>query len=112
MEIKMKVLSLFDGISCGRLALERAGIPVERYVAYEIDENAIKVSKANWDDIEHCGDVTKADFAQYKGFDLLILVSIKDLMQLLVVFLVKTYLLTKEIERGLRVSVVACFGIW
>lgn len=68
----MKVLSLFDGISCGRLALERAGIPVERYVAYEIDENAIKVSKTNWDDIEHCGDVTKADFTQYKGFDLLI----------------------------------------
>ena len=49
----MKVLSLFDGISCGRLALERAGIPVERYVAYEIDENAIKVSKANWNDIEY-----------------------------------------------------------
>ena len=69
----MKVLSLFDGISCGRLALERAGIPVERYVAYEIDENAIKVSKANWDDIEHCGDVTKADFVKYKGkIDLLI----------------------------------------
>lgn len=68
----MKVLSLFDGIGCGRLALERAGIPVERYAAYEIDENAIKVSKANWDDIEHCGDVTKADFAQYKDFDLLI----------------------------------------
>lgn len=68
----MKVLSLFDGISCGRLALERAGIPVERYVAYEIDENAIKVSKANWDDIEHCGDVTTADFSQYKGFDAII----------------------------------------
>lgn len=68
----MKILSLFDGISCGRLALERAGIPVERYVAYEIDENAIKISKANWNDIEHCGDVTKADFAQYKDFDLLI----------------------------------------
>lgn len=62
----MKVLSLFDGISCGRLALERAGIPVERYVAYEIDKNAIKISKANWDDIEHCGDVTIADFNQYK----------------------------------------------
>lgn len=43
----MKVLSLFDGISCGRLALARAGIPVERYVAYEINENAIKISKAN-----------------------------------------------------------------
>ena len=68
----MKVLSLFDGISCGRLALERAGIPVERYVAYEIEPNAIKVSKANWDDIEHYGDVTVADFSQYKGFDVII----------------------------------------
>ena len=68
----MKVLSLFDGISCGRLALERAGIPVERYVSYEIDENAIKISKANWNDIEHCGDVTVADFSQYKGFDAII----------------------------------------
>ena len=68
----MKVLSLFDGISCGMVALERAGIPAERYVAYEIDENAIKVSKHNYPQIEHCGDVTKADFTQYKGFDLLI----------------------------------------
>ena len=68
----MKVLSLFDGISCGMVALERAGIPVERYVAYEIDENAIKVSKRNYPQIEHFGDVTKADFTQYKGFDLLI----------------------------------------
>ena len=41
----MKVLSLFDGISCGMVALERAGIPVERYVAYEIEPNAIKISK-------------------------------------------------------------------
>ena len=68
----MKVLSLFDGISCGMVALERARIPVERYVAYEIDENAIKVSKHNYPQIEHCGDVTKAYFTQYKGFDLLI----------------------------------------
>ena len=68
----MKVLSLFDGISCGMVALERAGIPVERYVAYEIDKNAIKVSMHNYPQIEHCGDVTKADFTQYKGFDLLI----------------------------------------
>ena len=68
----MRVLSLFDGISCGRLALERAGIPVERYVAYEIEPNAIKVSKANWNDVEHCGDVTVADFSQYKGFDAII----------------------------------------
>ena len=68
----MKVLSLFDGISCGMVALQRAGIKVERYVAYEIEENAIKVSKANWDNIEHCGDVTTADFSQYKGFDAII----------------------------------------
>ena len=50
----MKVLSLFDGISCGMVALERAGIPVERYVAYEIDQNAIKISQKNYPQIEHC----------------------------------------------------------
>ena len=68
----MKVLSLFDGISCGMVALERSGIPVDRYVAYEIDKYAIQISKKNYPQIEHCGDVTKADFTQYKGFDLLI----------------------------------------
>lgn len=67
----MKVLSLFDGISCGMVALERAGIPVERYVAYEIDENAIKVSKHNYPQIEHKGDVFKAEYAEDE-FDLLI----------------------------------------
>lgn len=67
----MKVLSLFDGISCGMVALERAGIAVERYVAYEIDENAIKVSMHNYPQIEHCGNVTTADFTQYKGYGLL-----------------------------------------
>lgn len=60
----MKVLSLFDGISCGMVALERAGIPVEEYVAYEIDENAIKVSEFNYPQIKHCGDVFNA---QYNG---------------------------------------------
>lgn len=68
----MKVLSLFDGISCGMVALERAGIQVDKYVAYEIDENAIKISQKNYPQIEHCGDVTTADFTQYKDFDLLI----------------------------------------
>ncbi len=68
----MKVLSLFDGISCGMVALEREGIPVERYVSYEIEPNAIKISKKNYPQIEHCGDVTTADFTQYQGFDLLI----------------------------------------
>ena len=68
----MKVLSLFDGISCGMLALKRAGIKVDRYVAYEIDKYAIEISKKNYPQIEHCGDVTKADFTQYKDFDLVI----------------------------------------
>lgn len=54
------------------VALERAGIPVERYVAYEIEPNAIKISKKNYPQIEHCGDVTTADFTKYKDFDLLI----------------------------------------
>lgn len=68
----LKVLSLFDGISCGMVALERAGFQVDRYVAYEIEPNAIKISKKNYPQIEHCGDVTTADFTQYEGFDLLI----------------------------------------
>lgn len=68
----MKVLSLFDGISCGMVALERAGIAVEKYVAYEIEPNAIKISKKNYKQIEHMGDVTKADFSQYRGYELLI----------------------------------------
>jgi DNA (cytosine-5)-methyltransferase 3A len=58
------VLSLFDGISCGRVALERAGIKVKAYYASEIDKHAIKVSKDNWCDIAHIGDVTKVF---YKG---------------------------------------------
>ena len=68
----MRVLSLFDGISCGMVALERAGIPVDRYAAYEIESSAIAISEKNYPQIEHCGDVFKADFTQYKDFDLLI----------------------------------------
>lgn len=68
----MKVLSLFDGISCGRLALERANLPVERYDAFEIDKYAIAVSKNNFPDIVHHGDVFKGDFKKFKGYDLLI----------------------------------------
>ena len=68
----MNVVSVFDGISCGMVALERAGVPVDRYVAYEIEPNAIKISRKNYPQIEHCGDVTTADFTQYRGFDLLI----------------------------------------
>ena len=69
---KLNVLSTFNGISCGRIALERAGIPIERYVSYEIDNAANKVAKQNYPKDEYNGDVFDADFIQYKGFDLLI----------------------------------------
>lgn len=52
------VLSLFDGISCGKLALERAGIKVDKYYANKIDQFAMQVSKNNYPDIIQLGDVT------------------------------------------------------
>lgn len=52
------VLSLFDGISCGRIALERAGIKVKEYYASEIDQFAMQVSKKNYPTIIQLGDVT------------------------------------------------------
>lgn len=69
---ELKVLSLFNGISCGRVALQRAGIPVERYVSYEIDKYANLIAKKNFPNDKYYGDVTTADFTQYSGFDLLI----------------------------------------
>ena len=54
----MIVLSLFDGISCGRIALERAGFKDVTYYASEIDDAAIKVSESNYPDIIRLGDVT------------------------------------------------------
>ena len=68
----MKVLSLFDGISCGMAALERAGINVEKYDAFEIDKYAIKVSEKNYPQIVHHGDVFGGNFADFKGYDLLL----------------------------------------
>jgi len=53
----MNVLSLFDGMSCGRIALDRAGIPVTNYYASEIDKYAIQVAKKNWPGTVHLGDV-------------------------------------------------------
>lgn len=67
----MKVLSLFDGISCGMLALQRANIKVDKYVAYEIDKYAIKISEYNFPSIIHKGNVYDAKY--YEGeYDLLI----------------------------------------
>lgn len=57
------VLSLFDGISCGRIALERAKAKVNRYFASEIKECAIKCSSANYPDIIQIGDVRKVHYS-------------------------------------------------
>lgn len=53
----MNVLSLFDGISCGYLALQRAGIPIGTYYASEIDKTCIKVSQKHFPNIIQLGDV-------------------------------------------------------
>lgn len=69
----LTVLSLFDGISCGMVALQRAGIEIDKYIAYEIEHNTIEISRKNYPDIIRGGDVTKEDFTKYKGkVDLLI----------------------------------------
>ena len=68
----MKVLSLFDGMACGMLAMQSAGIPVERYVAFEIDKYAVQTSSHNFPMIEHRGDVFQADFTEFSGFDFLV----------------------------------------
>ena len=68
----MKVLSLFDGISCGRLALERVGIPVEKYYASEIDKYAIQVAQKNYPDTIQVGDVNKLNYLELLDVDMII----------------------------------------
>ena len=55
----MNVISLFDGMSCGRIALDKLGVKVDNYYASEIDKYAIKVAHANYPDTVHVGDVTR-----------------------------------------------------
>jgi site-specific DNA-cytosine methylase len=61
----MNVLSLFDGMSCGQIALNRAGINYEQYFASEIDKSAIQVTQKNYPNTKQLGDITKI-----KGSDL------------------------------------------
>jgi len=56
-DIEMNVLSLFDGMSCGQIALDQLGIKVKNYFAAEIDKYAIEVAQANYPDMIHLGDV-------------------------------------------------------
>jgi len=68
----INVLSLFDGISCGQVALERSGINVNKYFASEIDKNAIKVTQSNYPNTIQIGDVTKVKGDYLPKIDLLI----------------------------------------
>ena len=70
----MNVLSLFDGMSCGRIALERAGIKVNNYYSSEIDKYAIQVANKNYpqDEVNRLGDITKIDGYSLPKIDLII----------------------------------------
>lgn len=68
----MKILSLFDGISCGRVALERAGIKVDNYYASEIDKYAMQVSQKNYPDIIQLGDINNYDSWELPEIDMII----------------------------------------
>ena len=68
----VKVLSLFDGMACGMLAMQKAGVDVEEYTAYEIDKYAVQTATHNFPMIKECGDVFKADFTQYKDIDYIV----------------------------------------
>ena len=68
----MNVVSLFDGKSCGYIALDRAGVKVDNYYASEIDKHAIKVSAANYPNIKRLGDVQHINYQMLPKIDLLI----------------------------------------
>ena len=68
----VKILSLYDGMACGMIAMQLAGVEVESYDAYEIDKYAIKTAQHNFPMIKEHGDVFDADFTQYEGVDFLV----------------------------------------
>lgn len=68
----MNVLSLFDGISCGQIALERAGVKVEKYFASEIDVHAMRVANKNYPNTIQLGDIQTIDLHSLPKIDLLI----------------------------------------
>lgn len=68
----MNVLSCFDGMSCGRIALERAGVEVDNYFASEIDKYAIQISTKNYPDTKHIGSVVDVKASDLPKIDLLI----------------------------------------
>lgn len=67
----INVLSLFDGISCGQVALNNAGVKVNNYFASEIDKHAIKVTQSNYPNTKQIGDVAKVKANDLPNIDLL-----------------------------------------
>jgi len=67
----MRVLSLFDGMSCGQIALNRLGIKVDKYYASEIDKYAIQITQKNYPDTIQVGDITKLNPNDFKDIDLI-----------------------------------------
>lgn len=68
----MRILSLFDGMSCGMIAFKQLGIDIDSYTAYEIDKFAVEVATHNFPEIIEKGDVFQGDFTQYEGVDYVI----------------------------------------
>ena len=68
----MNILSLFDGISCSRVALDNLDVPIDNYFASEIDQHCINVSQKNYPDIIHLGDINKINPKDLPRIDLLI----------------------------------------
>lgn len=70
--MKTKILSLYDGMACGMIAMLNAGVEVESYDAYEIDKYAIQTATHNFPIIKEHGDAMTADYSQYEGVDFVI----------------------------------------
>ena len=68
----IRVCSLFDGMSCAQLALQKAGIPITRYYASEVDKYAIKVTQANFPETVQLGDIRQVTADQVGDIDLLV----------------------------------------
>ena len=69
---KINVLSLFDGMSCGQIALERAGVKVDKYYSSEIDKYAIQVTQKNYPSTKQLGNVTEINSVDLPKIELLI----------------------------------------
>ena len=68
----MKVLSLFDGMSCGQIALKKLGVTVDEYYASEIDKYAIQVTQKNFPKTIQVGDVSLLDPDDFQDIDLIL----------------------------------------